>query len=166
MGDLIYSMSGNVSTTIVTGQYGESSLTTAVMTIGWIAFYLGLVRITLILFARNLENRMVLGIALILFYVFAGASLTTFISTLGSPTNSPSYEWYSIANIPWSATKLDRLSVPGAFEALVLASGIVVAFNFVTLSRDLVIVRLNTPPRVRQENAKTEPVDASPDPFG
>jgi len=136
------------------GGFGDFSyVTIGTMVWCWLAFYLGLVRLFLVCFAKNLANRFVLGIVLLLLSLFIGVTATLYISTWESNTNTPTFEWYSIANIFWSVAISNNLP-PGALPTLILASALVVGANWLTLSRDLVIVKLAVPPRVRE--ARTE----------
>jgi len=143
------------------GGYGDFSyVTIGTMVWCWLAFYLGLVRLFLVWFARNLANRFVLGIVLLLLFLFVGVTATLYISTWESNTNTPTFEWYSIANIFWSVADSNNLP-PGALPALILASALVIGANWLTLSKDLVIVKLAVPPRVRE--ARTESKTLSDD---
>jgi len=136
------------------GGFGDFSyVTIGTMVWCWLAFYLGLVRLFLVCFAKNLANRFVLGIVLLLLFLFVGVTATLYISTWESTTNTPTFEWYSIANIFWSVAVSNNLP-PGALPTLILASALVIGANWLTLSRDLVIVKLAVPPRVRE--ARTE----------
>jgi hypothetical protein len=132
------------------GGYGEfHSITIGIMVWCWLAFYLGLVRLFMVFFAKNRANRFVLGIVLLLLFQFIGIAGTLYLSTLESNTNTPTFEWYSIANIPWSI--VDSYNLPsGALEALLLFSTVVIALNWLTLSRDLTVVKLAVPPRVKE----------------
>ncbi|MCY2976082.1 MAG: hypothetical protein NTW52_15615 [Planctomycetota bacterium] len=134
--------------------YGElNCITIGTMVWCWLAFYLGLVRLFMVCFAKNRANRFVLGIVLLLLFQFIGIAGTLYLSTLESNTNTPTFEWYSIANIPWSIVDSHKLP-SGALEALLLFSSMVIALNWLTLSRDLTVVKLAVPPRVKE--ARTE----------
>lgn len=138
----------------------------AIMLWGWMASYLGLVRLCLVCFVKNGSNRMTLGITLLLIFVFAGTFGTLYLSTWSSSNNTASYEWYSIANIPWSTIEAgsDKLVI-GSIESLICVSIVVIGLNWLTLSRDLVVVRVAAPPRVRQELSKTEISEEALDPL-
>jgi hypothetical protein len=130
-----------------------SCITIGTMVWCWLAFYLGLVRLFMVCFAKNRANRFVLGIVLLLLFQFIGIAGTLYLSTFESNTNTPTFEWYSIANIPWSIVDSHKLP-SGALEALLLFSSMVIALNWLTLSRDLTVVKLAVPPRVKE--ARTE----------
>ncbi len=138
--------------------YGEfHSITIGTMVWCWLAFYLGLVRLFMVCFAKNRANRFVLGIVLLLLFQFIGIAGTLYLSTLGSNTNTPTFEWYSIANIPWSIVDSQKLP-SGALEALMLFSAIVIVLNWLTLSRDLTVVKLAVPPRVKEARIESKAI--------
>jgi hypothetical protein len=104
-------------------------------------------------FAKERANRFALGIVLLVVFIFIGIASTLYISTWQSPFNTPTYEWYSILNIPWSIVESSKIP-PGAMEAMALVTVLVIALNWLTLSRDLVVVKIAVPPRVKEARAE------------
>lgn len=132
--------------------------------LGHLMLYLGMTRLLLLLVPHGTRARMIISVCLMAILIGAGSFFTLLISYMTNKLGQPSYEWYSVLNVMWTYAEFDR--VPEfSFLFLATLSIIVFALNLQSLTRDIVLVRIQVPAKVRAERkSEIESVPES-DPF-
>jgi hypothetical protein len=93
-------------------------------------------------------------------FLLIGVITPFLLSGFWNGTGVPNYEWYSVINPFWtiSVYKFPDIS---SLLLLIVLSVIVFGLNFASLGRDVTMVRVEAPPRVREETAS--PAETAPE---
>jgi hypothetical protein len=136
------------------------------MCLGYLALYLGLARLILLMIGRFVLSRMVTSVTLVSILIIFGALIPVFVSYWSNRFQNASYEIYMFPNLFWSLIAIDDSVNRGAVFLLGITAAIVFQTNLLFLTRDVMLVRVETPPRVRQERNEPEAKPEGPvDPF-
>jgi hypothetical protein len=118
--------------------------------LGHLIVYLGTTRLLLLLLPHGTKSRMIVSVCLMAILVGAGSFFTLLFSYMANDFSEPSYEWYSILNVIWTYTDFNQ--VPEAsFLCLAFLSVVIFAINLQSLTRDIVLVRIQVPAKVKKE---------------
>ncbi len=136
----------------------------AFLCVAYLTFYLGATRLMMLMIGKFLTSRMVGSVAITLLLILFGAMLPMFYSYWQNNFRMAVYEFYLFPNMFWTLSYIDDSLKTGALYWLGLSAVIVFQANLLFLTRDVMLVRVEAPPRVRQERnekmAETEtPVD-------
>jgi len=118
--------------------------------LGHLTVYLGTTRLILLLVPQNVRSRMIIAISVMFIQLSAGSFFSLALSFAMNGMGQPSYEWYSVLNVIWTYSELDRVP-DSAFLFLAILSAIIFACNLATLTKDITLVRVQAPLRVREE---------------
>ncbi len=133
------------------------------MLLAYLVIYVGLTRLVLVLldfFPKLIGNRMVMAPCFGVLFLLIGVVTPFLLSGFWNGTGVPNYEWYSVINPFWtiSVYKFPDIS---SLLLLIVLSVIVFGLNFASLGRDVTMVRVEAPPRVREETAS--PAETAPE---
>ena len=126
----------------------------------YLALYLGIVRLICMLFLRNLLfGRLIISFALTLVMIVMAVIVTCTLSLAANDYQTLTFDWYCFPNFFWTLAELfpDRSSSwskpeeVGAFIALLLSSLTVALVNILFTAKDVVLLRIETPERVKEE---------------
>ncbi len=129
----------------------------------YLALYLGMVRLLCMAFLRHLlVGRLVLSFTMSIVLVVLAVVFTCSINLAANDYQTLSFDWYCFPNLFWTLGELfpDRAGnwgTPeefGALIALVLSTLPVVLLNIILTAKDVVLLRIETPERVRAERDK------------
>lgn len=133
----------------------------------YLTIYAGINRLVMLLVAKHMPARMLGSVALMtvcLLFLHMGPLL--FVYALNDYREFD-YNWHQAFNIFWTTVEAsDGLSVEVELSMgiLTLASIAIFGLNLILSTRDVMLVRIAEPPRVREENRVTTVVPA-PNPF-
>ncbi len=142
---------------------------TGYMLLCYLVIYLGVNRLLVLALFKHFPARMVGSVALLV-VVLLLAHLVPWVSVFYyNDYREFPYSWHQAFNIPWSVTEVnDRLSLDIGASILIItlcAFG-VFGLNLLMSTRDVMLVRVALPPRVREEDAQeTAAPQPPPDPF-
>lgn len=149
--------------------FGSNSLIAAgYLLLCYLAIYLGLNRMLLMAISKQLPGRMVGSVAVLSVMLILTHLLPLLAVYYWNDYREFDYGWHQAFNIPWSVTEaLDRVSLDiGASIVIVTLCAIgIFGLNLVLCTRDVMLVRVAQPPRVRQEDQQIELQISKPDPF-
>jgi ABC-type transport system involved in multi-copper enzyme maturation permease subunit len=135
----------------------------------YLIFYLGLTRLAMLVVGRWTTARGVLSVVLAVFFVGLGTFGPILISYIQNGFLDVTYEPYMILNPFWSCVEVleRRNSLGGTFALLPVTAGLVFFINLFQLTKDVLLVRVLTPPRVLAElgNAGSVESPARIDPY-
>ena len=148
----------------------------------YLALYLGLVRLSCLVFLRRvLVGRLVMAIAMTLVMIILSVVITCSVNLAANDYQVLSFDWYCFPNLFWTLSKLfpDSGSSWGTPEEMFAVVGLVlttlpIAFlNILLTAKDVVLLRIETPERVQEErkrrrfnNDHEKPEDESDPVFG
>ncbi len=126
----------------------------------YLALYLGLVRLACMFFLRHvLVGRLTMAFALTLVMIVLSVVFTCSVNLAANDYQVLSFDWYCFPNLFWTLLKLfpDNGSNWGTPEemfavvGLVLTTLPVVFINILLTAKDVVVLRIETPERVKVE---------------
>ncbi len=126
----------------------------------YLALYLGLVRLFCMIFLRQvLVGRLVLAFTMNIVMAVMAVVFTCSINLAANDYQMLSFDWYCFPNLFWTLGELfpDRIGNWGTPEefwaliALVLTTLPVVFVNVLLTAKDVVLLRIETPERVKEE---------------
>ena len=148
----------------------------------YLALYLGLVRLSCLVFLRRvLVGRLVMAIAMTLVMIILSVVFTCSVNLAANDYQVLSFDWYCFPNLFWTLSQLfpDNGSNWGTPEEMFAVVGLVlttlpIAFlNILLTAKDVVLLRIETPERVQEErkrrrfnNDHEKPEDESDAVFG
>ncbi|MFK7736387.1 MAG: ABC transporter permease [Pirellulaceae bacterium] len=144
----------------------------------YLAFYLGLNRLLLLCLPQSMPSKMLgSGAMLIVMLVVVHLGPLLAIYYLNDFRN-PDYDWHQAFNIPWTVTEVNRNGIAATlsnfsgslgrgFMLLTLCAVGVFGLNLLLCTRDILLVRVAEPPRVREDKglSPTETTPKAADPF-
>jgi ABC-type Na+ efflux pump permease subunit len=140
----------------------------------YIALYLGMTRLLLLAFYRNKRaSRLLEAFAMTGVLVIAGVFATLFGNLAANNFRDMYFDWYCFLNPFWMLSEYssDNTIQPSmqdvfssaelffAWLALIISGSVVFFINAILTARDVMITRVETPPRVRAEQSKKKQVD-------
>ncbi len=126
----------------------------------YLALYLGIVRLSCMVFLRKvLMGRLIISFALTLVIIVMSVVVTCSLSLAANDYQTLTFGWYCFPNFFWTLAELfpDRSSSwsnpeeVSAFIVLVLSSLTVAFVNVLFTAKDVVLLRIETPERVKEE---------------
>jgi len=148
----------------------------------YLALYLGVVRLFCMVFLRHLlVGRLVLSFTMTIVVIVMAVVITCSINLAANDYQLLSFDWYCFPNLFWTLAELfpDRNGAWGSPEelfaviALLVTTLPVVFVNVLLTAKDVVLLRIETPERVKEErekrrsSSKSEPTAEEIDPvFG
>jgi hypothetical protein len=138
----------------------------------YLTIYVGLNRILMLLIPRGIPNRMVGSVALMAAVLVFAHLVPLFTVFYFNDFREFEYGWHQAFNIVWSVTEVFQysnfISPMGASLVLVTMCALVIfGLNLLLSTRDVMLVRVSEPPRVREDRLSENAVTARvADPFG
>ena len=131
----------------------EHGLETGVHITAYFALYLGLARLLVLLISGGRKNNVILSSVIVIFLVLAGTLAPILISFWANSFSEPTYEFYTVSNPFWTLVRIwDNDTVPVAGSLLLCGiAAVIFLINLQIVSRDVMLVRVVAPPRVREE---------------
>ena len=126
----------------------------------YLALYLGIVRLSCMVFlGKVLFGRLIISFALTLVMIVMAVIVTCSLSLAANDYQTLTFGWYCFPNFFWTLAELfpDRSSSWSnpeevfAFIVLVLCSLTVAFVNILFTAKDVVLLRIETPERVKEE---------------
>ncbi len=150
--------------------FGDSSVVAAgYMLLCYLVIYLGINRLLMMAFSRQLPVRMIGSTALLIVLLVLAHLLPLLFVYYMNDYREFDYGWHQAFNIVWSTTEaVENLSLDiGASIVIVTLCAIAVfGLNLLLSTRDVMLVRVAQPPRVRDEvGAETQAAASPADPF-
>jgi ABC-type transport system involved in cytochrome c biogenesis permease component len=143
----------------------------------YLALYLGIVRLTLlILFRKSRAPRMLLSFAMVFVMFILSIILSLSLSLAAGGYRDMDFDWYCFINPIWTLGELfpsmyqavqgvsifDNAEELLAWLALLGSASIVFIINAVFTARDVMVSRIETPPRVLAERPSNKPKEEAP----
>jgi ABC-type transport system involved in cytochrome c biogenesis permease component len=134
----------------------------------YLALYLGIVRLLLLLvFRKSRESRLLLSFAMLFVIVIVAMFLSLMMSLIAGDFRDMDYEWFCFINPVWTlgefsdgminSAMFNSGAIAIAWLALSVSATIVFVINALLTSRDVMISRIETPARVLAERPKRKP---------
>lgn len=136
----------------VTWQASTDTRVFAVLIVGYLLGYLGIVRLTAMPISRRLGNLLVIPVACCFFVLVSAAMLPSVLMVL--TTGSPSYSYTPLESIDWiwSLNEAFTRSFDPALALLVFSGGILITVvNLALLFREFEYRRITVPQRVEED---------------
>ncbi len=154
---------------IFRNQTGLSIVVAGYLLLCYLTFYLGLNRLIIMAVPRQLPARMIGSVALLVAMLFLAHLIPLFLVYFANDYRDFPYGWHQAFNIIWTTGEaIDRVSADIGVSMVILTLCAIGVFglNLVLCTRDVMLVRVALPPRVRQdENVLQSPEPVSTDPF-
>jgi hypothetical protein len=153
-------------------RYGESVAGIAIATWSSFVFYSGVTRLLMFAVSRRFHARVLIGLVIQLLLLVFGAMTAFFIALIASGFRDLDYSWIQVFNVMWTASDLASNGItndnmPG-LTVLSLLGLIVFVVNLLLCGRDVLLVRVGLPPRVKEEMGIPDNLavpEPAPDPF-
>jgi hypothetical protein len=147
----------------------DSVMAAGYLLLCYLAFYLGVNRLVMMLVPRQLPGRMIGSVAMLAVILILSHMIPLFTAYYLNDYREFDYAWHQAFNIVWSTSEaIDQVSldIGASLVILTLCAIGVFGLNLVLCTRDVMLVRVALPPRVREEDGSNEPKKAdSTDPF-
>ncbi len=147
---------------------GRSIFPVGCLLLGYLAGYLGVNRLILLAVPRQLPARMIGSVALLVATLVLVHLIPLFFVYYANDYREFPYGWHQAFNIFWStAEALDNVSpnIGGSIVIVTLCAIAVFGLNLVLCTRDVMLVRVAVPPRVREEGMVGQAAPAPTNPF-
>lgn len=151
--------------------FGRNSvIATGYMLLCYLAIYLGFNRIVMLAVPKYLPGRMVASVALMVVTLVFAHLIPLFLVYYFNDYRQFDYGWHQAFNIIWSTNEaMDSVSLDiGASIVIVTLFAIgIFGLNLLLSTKDVMLVRVAQPPRVREEESIDEPAEEpeAPNPF-
>ncbi len=138
------------------------------MLLVYLVFYVGLNRLLMMLVPRQVPARILASIALMIATLVMAHMLPLFLAYYANDYRDFSYAWHQAFNIFWTYDEADSrnsLDIGASLLIVTLCAIVVFGLNLIFCTRDVMMVRVVVPPRIRQDdnlNQPTSPVPADP----
>ena len=153
----------------VSNWFGSTSIIAlGVLLVCYLIIYLGLTRLILLGVSKQMPGRMVGSFSVLLVLLIFGHLIPWLGVYYLNDFREYEYGWHQAFNIYWSVIEVaDRVSLDiGASIVIVSLCAIVIfGLNLVLCTRDVMLVRVSQPPRVREEDEHFEMEQGEQDPF-
>ena len=124
----------------------------------YLAFYLGIARLVAILLRNNFRSRMIGAVALVVVLIVFGVAIPVSISYWETGFRSVEYRFYTFTNVFWTLILIaenDQIANIGVVS-LICSAIVVFSTNLLLVTRDVMLVRIETPPKVLRETGELE----------
>lgn len=133
----------------------------------YVALYLGFLRMLSLALGRNLRPRMALLFAFQVLIVALGVGISLFIPAWRSDYMSMEFDYYCFPNFFW--TLIELMNHDANADAAMLIVYVLATFfffaNLFLITKDVYLIRVLTPPRVREEIGTPAAEEKAVDPF-
>lgn len=119
--------------------------------LAYLIMYLGIGRLIMIMLPETVGFRSAVSMIMTLILLGFGALLPLSISFFVNNWGEPVYEWYTFMNVFWTLSSYDQYGNM-AFSLSALVAVMVLAVNFVFLTKDITMVRIQIPDRNKKES--------------
>ena len=150
----------------------DSHSVMACLLLGYFITYLGLNRLTMMLIPKSMQNRMLTSFAILAVMLIAFQAGPWVLAYYLNDYRNYAYDWHQAFNIVWTLEELDNYGISASniqlsAVILTLTSIGVLGLNLLLCTRDVLMVRVSEPPRVKEDkvSSKTEDEAPRPDPF-
>jgi len=143
---------------------GLHTMAYAIALAGYLALYLGIVRLICMAALRRLQaGRLVTALTICLVLVISAVVLTCSINLAVNNYQRLSYDWYCFPNLFWTLAELFPGTISQTWNsaeylssiiALLFCASVVAFINIVLTAKDVVILRIETPKRVAMERQR------------
>lgn len=155
--------------TVVANWFGSTSIIAlGVLLLCYMIIYLGLTRLILLGVSKQMPGRMVGSFSVLMVLLIFGHLIPWLGVYYLNDFREYNYGWHQAFNVYWSVLEVaDRVSLDiGASIVIVSLCAIVIfGLNLMLCTRDVMLVRVSQPPRVRQEDEQFEMEKRQSDPF-
>ncbi len=135
----------------------------------YLAFYVGLNRLIMMMIPRQVPARMLASIALMIATLVMTHMLPLFFAYYANDYRDFDYAWHQAFNIFWSVAEVsdnNSLDIGASIAIITLCAIAVFGLNLVFCTRDVMLVRVVVPPRIRDDDGLNQPTPPLPvDPF-
>ncbi len=143
----------------------RSGRNTSVLVLGlvllcYLAFFVGVNRLLMMLVPRQQPSRMVGAVAMMAAILLLSHLVPLFVAYFANDYREFPYDWHQALNIIWTVREIfDNSSVDlGASMKIITLSAIgIFGLNLLLCTRDVMLVRVGLPPRVREEELDQQP---------
>lgn len=162
---------GIFATNFQMGIQHSTTLTGMGLAVGcYFVFYTGLTRMILLTIPRNKPGRTLIAFSIQVLLVACGALIPFTSMLIARRFQVFNYSWHHGLNVFWTMSDLAYNEISGdngiVLAGLPLLALLLFAMNLLLCSRDVLLVRAELPPRVREEiERNAEPAPPPPDPF-
>ena len=126
----------------------------------YLAFFVGVNRLLMMLVPRQQPSRMVGAVAMMAAILLLSHLVPLFVAYFANDYREFPYDWHQTLNIIWTVREIfDNSSVDlGASMKIITLSAIgIFGLNLLFCTRDVMLVRVGLPPRVREEELDQQP---------
>lgn len=135
----------------------------------YLVFYVGLNRLMMMLVPRHVPARILASIALMIATLVMVHMLPLFLAYYANDYRDFDYAWHQAFNIFWTYNEADSmfsLDIGASMLIVTLCAIVVFGLNLIFCTRDVMLVRVVVPPRIRQDDSLNQPTPSIPaDPF-
>ena len=134
----------------------QSALLVGHVLLCYLAFYVGINRLLMMLVPRKQPSRMVGAVAMMVAILLLSHLVPLFLVYYANDYREFAYDWHQALNIIWTVREIvDNNSVDlGAGMVIITLCAIgVFGLNLLLCTRDVMLVRVGLPPRVREEES-------------
>jgi len=135
----------------------------------FLAFYTGLNRLLMLAVPRQQPARMVAAVAMMAAVLALSHLLPLFLIYYANDYREFNYGWHQTFNIVWTLDEIantNTLALGSNIILLTLCAIGVFGLNLVLCTRDVMLIRVALPPRVREDEQASQPEAKHPlDPF-
>ena len=135
----------------------------------YLAFYVGINRLLMMLVPRRQPSRMVGAVTMMVAILLLSQLAPLFLVYYANDYREFAYDWHQALNIIWTVREIvDNNSVDlGAGMVIITLCAIgIFGLNLLLCTRDVMLVRVGLPPRVREEELAKQPTPLQAiDPF-
>ncbi len=146
-----------------------ASITIGFLLLCYLVFYVGLNRLLMMLVPRQIPARMLASIALMIATLVMAHMLPLFFAYYANDYRDFGYAWHQAFNIFWTIDEVDSrfsLDIGASMVIVTLCAIAIFGLNLVFCTRDVMLVRVVVPPRIRQDDSLNQPAPPVPaDPF-
>lgn len=149
----------------------SGSLIAGYLLLCYLAFYVGLNRLVMLLIPRPLPGRMMIALVLMACVLIVAHLLPLFVVYYANDYREFPYAWHQAFNIFWTIDEVGdfnsiSLDIGPSLVIVTLCAVAIFGLNLLFCTRDVMLLRVIAPPRVREEEMSNTPVTTVPaDPF-
>ena len=145
-------------------QGGEVSIIIGVVALSYFILYTGLTRLLMMTVPRHIVGRPFLGLVLQAFLFVLVPLFPFFVISAISDFQSFEYDWHQFLFVFWTISELGiggfSAAIARSVVMLAALSGVVFLINLLLCGRDVILLRVELPPRVQQDVEAAHPPKA------
>lgn len=151
------------------GGRNSSALLVGHVLLCYLAFYVGINRLLMMLVPRQQSSRMVGAVAMMAAILLLSHLVPMFLVYYANDYREFDYDWHQAFNIIWTVREVvvnNSVDLGASMVIITLCAIAVFGLNLLLCTRDVMLVRVGPPPRVREEELAKQPTPAPViDPF-